>query len=113
MSTVTTKIPDGKGGWLEVAGEVHKGTKADPKKQAEIYQKEFIEDAATVTEMFAKFAPGIVKERGLSKEHLVFSIALYCVNLREEYPDGTDAFDTVAQAAADYRDQNAPRKPKK
>ena len=108
-----TKIPDGKGGWTEVEGERVEGSKANEKKQNEIYQQEFIEDAGSLTESIIKFDQALIKEKGLSKEHRVFAAALYCVNLRDTYPDGTEAFDVIATAAAEYYDKNAPKRPKK
>jgi hypothetical protein len=45
-----------------------------------------------------------LSEYGLSKEVRVFAAALYCVSLRETYPDGVTAFDKIAADAANYYD---------
>lgn len=45
-----------------------------------------------------------LSEFGLSKEVRVFAAALYCISLRETYPDGPAAFDKIAAQAADYYD---------
>ena len=108
-----TKIPDGKGGWTEVEGTAVAGAKTNADKQAEALAKVFEEDAGSVADSLMKFDQAMIKERGLSKEHRVFAAALYLVNLRETYPDGFDAFDMIARAAADYYDRHAPKRPKK
>jgi hypothetical protein len=112
------RIPDGKGGWKEIEGEVISGANpnADTARQREAMEKQFISEAAGVTEMLAKFDRPLLKERGLTKQHRAFAAALYCVNLRETYPgeDGVtpdpEAFDALAKMAADYYDAHAPKK---
>jgi hypothetical protein len=117
--TRKTKIPDGKGGWTEIEGEVLPGGAADAKKQEEAREKQFIEEAAGVTEMLVKFDMPLLKERGLTKQHRAFAAALYCINLRESYPgeDGKtpdpEAFDAIAKMAADYYDAHVPPRKKK
>jgi len=110
MEKTKVSLPNGKGGWTEVEGEVlAKDQKVNEKKQKEALNRQFIEDAGGLTERFAKFANVYCKENGLEKEHLAFSAALFCVNLREDYPGGKDQFDALAVAAAEYYDANAPR----
>jgi hypothetical protein len=46
------------------------------------------------------------KEAGLAKEHFVFALALLYVNMRENYPDGAEAFDTIAKSAGEYYREN-------
>lgn len=107
-----TKIPDGKGGWTEVEGELSPGASADAKRQEEARQKQFIEEAAGVTAQLMTFDRSLIIDRGLEKEHRAFAAALYCVNLRETYPgaDGKTpdpaAFDAIAEMAAKYYDEN-------
>jgi hypothetical protein len=99
------RVPDGKGGWSEVEGEVvAKDQKADAEKQQAALQEEFIKEAGGLTEFLVKCLNARCRELGLSKEHMVFGMALACINLREEYPEGKEAFDTIAQSAADYYD---------
>jgi len=111
-----TKIPDGKGGWTELEGELLPGATADAKKQEEALRQQFIADAASITERLMKFDRQVVIDLGLGKEHRAFAAALYCVNLRETYPgaDGKTpdptAFDNIAKMAADYYDENVPKK---
>lgn len=114
-----TRIPDGKGGWTEIEGEVLPGAGvADLKKQEEALKKQFIEEAAEITELLVKFDMPLLKERGLTKQHRAFAAALYCINLRESYPgeDGKtpdpEAFDAISKMAADYYDANVPRRKK-
>lgn len=109
--TRTTRIPDGKGGWTELEGELLPGAKADATKQQAALQKQFIDEAVEITERLAKFDRVLLTERGLTKEHRAFAAALYCINLRESYPgaDGKpnpEAFDAIAKMAADYYDAN-------
>ena len=109
-ATRKTKVPDGKGGWTEIEGELLPGATADAKKQEAALRKQFIEDAAAITERMLQFDRILIIERGLSKEHRAFAAALYCINLRETYPgaDGKTpdplAFDAIAKMAADYYD---------
>jgi len=114
-----TKIPDGKGGWTEIEGEVLSGAAAaDKKKQEEAFKKQFIDEAADITTLLAKFDYPLIKERGLTKQHRAFAAALFCINLRETYPsdDGKtldpEAFDAIAKMAAEYYDANVPPRKK-
>jgi gentisate 1,2-dioxygenase len=115
-ATRTTKIPDGKGGWTTIEGELLPGATADAEKQRAALHAQFIKDAASITESLVKFDYQLIKEGGLKKEHRAFAAALYCINLRETYPgaDGKTpdpgAFDVIAEMAADYYDTHSPRK---
>jgi len=105
-----TKIPDGKGGWKEIEGELLPGATADVKRQEEARTQQFIAEAATITEQIMAFDKDKIAMAGLTKEHRAFAAALYCINLRETYPsaDGKTpdplAFDAIAKMAADYYD---------
>lgn len=109
-TTRKIKIPDGRGGWTEVEGELLPGAKADTDKQEKARQQQFITDSAGLTERLLKFDRMYIVEQGLTKEHRAFAAALYCINLRETYPgaDGKspdpEAFDAIAKMAADYYD---------
>lgn len=109
-TTRTVKIPDGKGGWKEIEGELLPGARADVEKQEKARQQQFIAEAAGLTERLLKFDRMYVAEQGLTKEHRAFAAALYCINLRETYPDAAgkkpdpEAFDVIAKMAADYYD---------
>jgi hypothetical protein len=115
-TTRKTKIPDGQGGWTEVEGEVLPGAVADGKKQEEALKQQFIAEAASVTERLLQFDRILIMEKGLTKKHRAFAAALYCINLRETYPGSdektpdSDAFDAISKMAADYYDENVPRK---
>ena len=106
MATKQIDIPDGKGGWIKAQGEVHSGAAADKARQDAALKAAFIDEAGTLTERIMKFDVIYIKDLGLSKEHRAFAAALYCVNLRETYPDGPEAFDAVAAEAAAYYDAN-------
>lgn len=114
-ATRTTRIPDGKGGWTEIEGELLPGATADAKKQEAALKLQFINEAAEVTERLVQFDRALIIDKGLTKEHRAFAAALYCINLRESYPgaDGKtpdpEAFDAIAKMAADYYDANAPK----
>jgi len=84
---------------------------ADTDKQKESQSKQFIREAAGITERLMDFDRLLITEQGLTKEHRAFAAALYCVNLRETYPgvsgDPSPAeFDIIAAAAAKYYDEN-------
>ena len=112
MSTQKTiDMPDGKGGWVKAEGEVHEGASADELRQAEALKQAFIHEAGTLTERIMKFDVVYINDWGLSKEHRAFAAALYCINLRESYPDGPDAFDQVAAEAQSYYDENVSKVP--
>lgn len=102
----TTKVPDGRGGWVEEEVEVRAGAKADPAKLQAAQARTFIDEAATLTERLLNLDMIYLREKGLTKEHRAFAAALYCINLRETYPDGADAFDAIAADAAQYYDDN-------
>lgn len=99
-------VPDGRGGWKEQEVEIRMGAKVDPQKLQEAQSKAFIDEAGTLTEKLLQFDKLYIQDNGLSKEHRVFAAALYCVNLRETYPDGPEAFDAIAAAASKYYDEN-------
>ena len=115
-TTRKTKIPDGRGGWTELEGQVLPGASADTAKQEKARKQQFIDEAATLTELLVKFDQPIITERGWSKEHRAFAAALYCINLRETFPGedektpDPEAFDALAKMAADYYDANIPKK---
>ena len=119
MTTRTTRVPDGRGGWTEIEGELLPGSTADTAKQDAARQKQFIDEAAAITEQLVLFDRPILRERGLGKEHRAFAAALYCINLRETYPGADEktpdpeAFDAIAKMAADYYDANDPKKKKR
>lgn len=109
MADKQIKVPDGRGGWTETTGTVHDGGSANKDKQAVAMNKTFIEEAGTLTEKIMQFDKIYLTDLGLTKEHRAFAAALYCINLRETYPDGPEAFDQVAAAANTYYDENAPK----
>lgn len=62
------------------------------------------------TEKFVKEAEGLAKyifgvmrlycmEARLSRAHLVDAISSLCIEIRDSYPEGTDAFDVLAAEA--------------
>lgn len=107
-----TKIPDGRGGWTEIEGELLPGSTADAKKQEAALKLQFINEAAEITEKIVQFDRVLLKEKGLTKQHRAFAAALYCINLRESYPGENgkpdpEGFDTIAKMAAEYYDANS------
>ena len=110
------KVPDGRGGWKEIEGELLPGATANTAKQDQARQQQFITDSAGLTERLLKFDRLYIVEQGLSKEHRAFAAALYCINLRETYPgaDGKtpdpESFDAVAKMAAEYYDTQTRKK---
>jgi hypothetical protein len=108
--TKKVTIPDGNGGWKEIEGEVHAGSAIDQKKQQEALAAQFYSDAGGLTERLHKFSQLHCTENGLTKEHLVFAAALFTINLRESYPEGKEAFDTLSESAWDYYEKNKPKR---
>jgi hypothetical protein len=112
MTTRITRVPDGKGGWTEIEGELLPGSTADTAKQEAALKIQFINEAAEVTGRLLQFDRALIVDKGLTKEHRAFAAALYCINLRESYPgaDGKTpdptAFDAISKMAADYFDAN-------
>lgn len=114
MATIQkVRVPDGRGGWTDVDGEVQKGHQASADKQEEALKNQFYAEAGELTERLLQFDDMYLRDKGLTKEHRVFAASLYCVNLREGYPDGPAAFDAIASAAAAYYDANDPKKSKR
>lgn len=99
-------VPDGRGGWANQEVEVTAGQKANAQKQQETRGQTFINEAGALTEKLMQFDRLYIKDNGLEKEHRAFAASLYLVNLRETYPDGPEAFDKIAEAAAKYYDDN-------
>lgn len=99
-------VPDGRGGWTEQEMVVRAGAKIDVNKQQVAQGQAFIDEAGALTEQLLKFDVLYIKDHSLEKEHRAFAAALYCVNLRETYPDGPEAFDKIAEGAAKYYDEN-------
>jgi len=114
-ATRTTKVPDGRGGWTVLEGEVLPGATANLDKQAAARQQQFIEESAEITELLLRYDMQLLRDKALTKEHRAFAAALYCVNLRETYPGADEktadpaAFDVIAKMAADYYDANVPK----
>ena len=104
MSKVTTKIPDGKGGWIEVEGDALEGKKADLEKQQRALEEQFYKDASAMTEYFWKIGRLYQTENGLDPAHVAFAVSLLCINVRETYPKGKEEFDRISGTAADYFD---------
>jgi len=109
MTTKMIDVPDGNGGWVKAEGTVMPGATANKARQADAMKAAFIEEAGTLTERLMAYDVVYLRDMGLSKEHRAFAAALYCVNLRETYPDGPAAFDAIAAEAAAYYDANAPK----
>jgi len=115
--TVTrkTKIPDGRGGWTVLEGEVLPGAPVNLDKQAAARHQQFIDESAEITDLLLRYDMQLLRDKGLTKEHRAFAAALYCVNLRETYPGADEkvadpaAFDVIAKMAADYYDSEVPR----
>jgi len=74
---------------------------------AENSAKEAIIRAAKLTERMVLFGQAYCKEQQLSPEEFVFAAALMLVNLRETFPPGKTAFDSITADAAKYYDDNA------
>ena len=114
--TRKTKVPDGRGGWTEIEGEVLPGGSMSADKQEAARKQQFILEAAGITARLLQFDRVLIVEGGLTKQHRAFAAALYCVNLRETYPNDAnttpdpEAFDAIAKMAAEYYDANVPKK---
>ena len=50
MAKATAQFPDGKGGYVEIEGDVILGSKANLSKQEQILRDEFIKESATFME---------------------------------------------------------------
>lgn len=105
--TKLVKVPDGKGGWIQQEVDVHEGKGVDKTKQSAAQAQAFIDEAGALVEKLTQYHVMYAKDHGLTKEHVAWAAALYCVNLRESYPDGPEAFDTLSAAASKYYDENA------
>jgi hypothetical protein len=102
MNKVTTKIPDGNGGWLEVEGDAVVGMEADGTKQADAMSKQWFEEAGGLVEYLWKQGRLYQGENGLNEEQVAFAVALLSINVRQTFPKGPEAFDALNTAAWDY-----------
>lgn len=66
---------------------------------------EHIKHAEQIATRLAQYDRLYMTDYGLPKEVRVFAAALYCISLRESYPDGVVAFDKLAAEAAAYFDK--------
>ena len=67
-------------------------------------EKASIERSGQLTERLLVYAQAYCREQNLTPEEWVFAAALLTVNLRETFPPGKAAFDTIAAGAAEYYD---------
>ncbi len=102
MSKETVKMPDGKGGYVEVEADKLDGSKADSGKQEAAFNAESLkaheERVGGAAEAFNKFHKAYATDYALTEEELVKGIYLELLNLKEFYPEelgGQERFDEL------------------
>ena len=108
MAQVTTKIPDGKGGWTEVTGEQFVPTKtANTQKQQAAMAAESTKRLVAYAESLNAFENRLAADDDATPEERVFAIAFYVVTMRNKFPaamGGPAKFDEIAAQAQEYYD---------
>ena len=69
----------------------------------------FTNEAKKLADMTFGYMRLYCMEHGLKKEHIVHAMARLCVEMRDTYPDGKPAFDSLAGVAQEaYERANKP-----
>jgi len=98
------KMPDGKGGYVEVAAQRLDGSTADVDKQQTAFNAEALkaheERIGKAAETFNNFHKAYATDNALTEEELVKGVYLELLNLKEFYPKelgGEDRFDELCK----------------
>ena len=92
----------------EVDAEVEAGRAFNKEKQAEILEETWTTEAGAHTESLLKYENQRARELNLTPEQRYWAVSLALINMREHFPAGTAAADTLQQGASDYFDKNQP-----
>lgn len=102
MAEETVKMPDGKGGYVEVQAERLEGSEADVGKQEAAFNAEALkaheERVGKAAESFNAFHKAYATDHALTEEELVKAVYLELLNLKEFYPaeiGGEERFDEL------------------
>lgn len=114
----TVKMPDGKGGFIEVDATEIPGGKVNPEKHAKAMEQSWYDEACTLTDAILKFAQLRARELNLTKDQFAFAGQLALINMRETFPGknpkdvDSEGFDRLGELAWDYWDDaNKSKKP--
>lgn len=100
-----TTIPDGKGGWIEVEGEVHQGVQ---RTQEQALSKQFESDAHEHMLKVLQFEQTLAQESNRDPQTRAFAMLLLVISMREgKFPGGPEAFDQVNELAYQYYLKNS------
>lgn len=91
--TAKVKMPDGRGGWMEIEGSALPGGTADVAKQQQALDDQFMLEVGNLTIATVKFLQALCKERSLTPEHFASAVNLISINARQTYPEGIRAYD--------------------
>ena len=104
MAEEMVKMPDGKGGYVEVAAERLNGSTADAGKQQVAFDEEALkaheERIGKAAEVFNGFHKAYATDNALTEEELVKGVYLELLNLKEFYPTelgGEERFDELCK----------------
>lgn len=107
MTTKRVQYPDGKGGFIEVEGEVHRGSMANLDKQAETTLKVAEKDAHDHMLKVLQFEQTRARDFNMSPEQRAWAMVLMVISMRENYPGGAEEFDKINSDAYAYYLKNA------
>jgi hypothetical protein len=106
MSKAKVQFPDGKGGFIEIEGDVHQGSMANAQKQAEVAGRLAESEGHDHMLNVLKFEQVRARELNLTPDQRAFAMTLLVIAMRENFAGGTDAFDNINREAYDYYIKN-------
>lgn len=107
MTKARVQYPDGKGGYIEIEGDLHQGSMAAPEKQGATTLKVAENEAHEHMGKVLQYEQSRARDFNLTPEQRAFSMLLLVVSMREGFPGGTDAFDKINAEAYDYYLKNS------
>lgn len=101
------QMPDGKGGFKEMEGDLLPGGAADKEKQDAAAIAAAATEAHDHMVRILKFEQMCAKESNLTPQQRAFSALLTVIAMREmNFPGGPEAFDEINKAAYAYYTEN-------
>lgn len=107
----TVKVPDGKGGYVEITAERIAGQKADEQKQQRAMEKSLDKwsRVTRATEQFNKYLRAYGNDYNLTREELAQALYLEILNWKEFWPadlGGPAHFDMLSKEVWDWFQEN-------
>jgi hypothetical protein len=102
MSKAKVQFPDGKGGFIEIEGDVHQGSMANAQKQADTASKVAENEVHDHMLKVLQFEQTRARDFNLTPQQRAFAMTLLVISMRENFPAGTDEFDKINHEAYNF-----------